>query len=209
MLDIITEKIKLPKAISPKVKACIIYAVSVVIAFVAIGNITCNIVSNEMKQELVADLFSKAKIIVGSASNETAYPIGTLLSASLAGTGTRGIIIDNGGGVICDTNIANNDIGTILTDGIISKALSGEEAYETIEDKSGKTITCVSVPFEAEGMSGVIYLSKESADVDTVKGKIRTTMFYLCLICTLAMIVLCFLLLLIVIVDCFCLSFYY
>ena len=148
MLKIITEKLKrsIPEII--RTKSVVVYYAAMVAALIVMCVFVTTAVSKNLYKSEEADLLAKANIISGTLDDrefEEEYTKG-LISMSLAGTKTRGILLDGTGKAVFDTNTSAQTDGIIFTSSIITKALSGGQESKTDVSTGGIKTLSVAVP---------------------------------------------------------------
>lgn len=150
-------------------------AVALVIMCIFITTVS----SRGLYKKVQADLFTRANVISGSATNveDGGEYIRDVLSKSLYGTGIRGIITDSAGKAVYDTNPAAVADGIILASPVVFDALSGSEAALAHKNETGIKTLSVAVPIQNGGVvSGTVFLSEDMSGTDRLVGSIRNTL---------------------------------
>ncbi len=157
-------------------KSVIVYYVAMLAALIVMCIFVTSAVSKNLYNNEEADLLSKANIISGALSDrefDEAYAE-DLISMSLAGTKTRGILLDGTGKAVFDTNTSAETDGIIFTSSIITKALSGGQETKTDVSTGGIKTLSVAVPVHNDGtIAGAVFLSKDMGATDRVIGAVR------------------------------------
>lgn len=193
MLKIITEKLKrsIPEII--RTKSVVVYYAAMVAALIVMCVFVTTAVSKNLYKSEETDLLAKANIISGTLDDrefEEEYTKG-LISMSLAGTKTRGILLDGTGKAVFDTNTSAQTDGIIFTSSIITKALSGGQESKTDVSTGGIKTLSVAVPVYNSGtISGVIFLSKDMGDTDRTVGSVKAGIIIFSLVILMLMIIL-------------------
>ena len=153
-------------------------------ALIALSIILAVAISKNLYNNERGDLFTKASIISGAISGmEDTNSAKDMMSKSLAGTSTRGIILDSSAKSVYDTNLSGSEDSFIFTSSIISKALSAEQDWEVYKTDDGINTLSVAVPIVADNtVTGVVFLSKDMSPTDRIISSVRLGLILFCMV---------------------------
>ncbi len=168
-------------------KSVVVYYAAMLAALVVMCIFVTSAVSKNLYNNEEADLLSKANIISGALEGREYDEVYTqeLISRSLAGTKTRGILLDGTGKAVFDTNTSAETDGIIFTSSIITKALSGGQESKTDVSTGGIKTLSVAVPvYRDNNITGAVLLSKDMGATDRVVGSVEAgiIIFSLCIL---------------------------
>lgn len=136
-------------------------------------------ISQKLYNNERTNMFAKANIISGAAANPADHNIEDFIAKSLAGTQTRGILLDSAGKALYDTNISDTADSFIFTGSVISHALAGGQESVVYKSRHGIKTLSVAVPVMNNNIvTGAVLLSRDMSSADSIIGFAR-----LCLIC--------------------------
>lgn len=149
-------------------------------------------ISDSLYKNHQSDMLTKANIVADAAVNsqwDEQY-LDNFLKTALAGTGTRGIILNEAGKTVTDTNYTTQTDGLIFIGSVVSEALSGNNGYQktSLNDASG---LCVAAPIiEGDSVTGAVYLAKNMSETDTLVNYITAGLIAFSVLIVLLMMVL-------------------
>lgn len=95
------------------------------------------------------------------------------LTNSLMGTGARGIIVNEVGKTVADTNQTARTDGLIFIGSVVSEALGGNNAYDKTVTDNGEEGICVAAPIiEGDSVTGAVYLVKNMSDAKALVNQV-------------------------------------